>query len=556
MITRRKNECEPQKLKPGEVPDYICFPDGRKFYLSKEEKKDYLFGGECPKLCPIRNNRGNCPNVDFVTDQVVAKSTCESNPECQFISNALLNRMGPNYCIPKNQDSCKMLTASDLAKSDKQLTDSPDVCDRLNKGCIFNRGNADPKFGRDGDPTCLRGCLGSKYWNNPKYLWGGGGTREDPFRGSFFSNDLKLGPIYLEASPSEKNPNGWGGSKGNPFFGNGLLPRSLGIPYTESKGRYSPPCNRSEGDVGAFTSQATGENLAGPGCQLTSPMPQYGQPDWTYTCRCPYTSNIKVDAYAPCQDWELDQENINKRDVCKGCYIDNDKSSELYGHCVLGKTTPDTESKILGCFPDPRDPNKCRVKRMVKNTECPHFCSNDSFDPLKWKSSTQCSKQLADGCWEVNPEYNQVVSKYTSENEKLPPPYLATDKSGTKQCMGDDKSELLCQNCAQTSVKSIGSGTLYPNRSYCLVGGSQSLDTIQGTEFSNSLARKVVCPVTCNGCHSGFFNEPMLPVYKLNEASNPSSAFHNGPLFIPWIGKQASEKLRTESIKFEKNKNN
>lgn len=547
MLTHTK--CQPQKLKFGEIPDYICFPDGRKHYLSKEEKKDYEFGGKCPKICPVKNNRGSCPNVDFVSDQTVAKQQCESNADCQFLSNALFDRMGPNYCVPKKQEGCLTLTSADYAKSDKYLTDSPDVCDRLGKGCIFHRGTDDPKFGRSGDPTCLRGCLGSKYWNNPKYIWGGGGTRQDPFKGSYFSNDLQLGPIYLEASPSAKNPRGWGGPKGKPFFGNGLLPHSLGIPYTESRGEYSPPCNINEGDIGVFTSPVTGEMLAGPGCRLTPPMPQYGMKEWSYTCKCPYTGSIKVDAYAPCQDWELNQENINERDVCQGCYISNNKQSELYGHCVLGETTPDTESRLLGCFEDPNDPNKCRVKRTIEPTECPHFCSDDPFNPLKWKPVTQCSQQLTNGCWKTNPKHNRVVSRYAQDNKKLPPPYITGD---VDKCKVKDSEELdLCQNCAQTSVKSIGSGTLYPNRSYCLVGGSESLDTIQGTLFSNDISRKLLCPVTCSGCHSGFFNEPMLPKYELNEASNASSAFHNGPLFIPWIGTQANETLRTEASKFK-----
>lgn len=554
MITQRENKCEPQKLRQGEIPDYICFPDGRTHYLSREEKKDYQYGGKCPEICPIRNNRGDCPNVDYVSDTTVARNTCQSNPNCQFIGNQVFDRNGPNYCVPKTAPpgrDCIVLTEADYAKGDKALTDSPNVCDRLNKGCIFNRGNADPKIGRNADPTCLRGCLGSKYWNNPKYLWGGGGTLQDPFRGSFFNSDLQLGPIYLEASPSDKNPTGWGGPVGAPYFGNGLLPRSMGIPYTESRGQYSPPCNINEGDIGAFTTAATGEDLAGPGCRLTAPMPQYGLHDWSYTCSCPYANELKVDAYAPCQDWELNQENIQDRDICRGCYIEPNKKSDLYGHCVLGTDTPDTESRLLGCFEDPSNPDKCRVKRIVPNTDCPHFCSEDPFDPLKWKAATQCSQQFADGCWKLNPKYNKVISKLTKDTTKIAPPFIPGSALGDAKCRPKD-TDYLCQNCAQTSVKSIGSATLYPNRSYCLVGGSTSSDTIQGMEFSNDLARKLSCPATCSGCHSGFFNEPMLPVYKLNEASNPSSAFNKGILFVPWVGTQAQKELRTESKNFGK----
>ena len=100
----------------------------------------------------------------------------------------------------------------------------------------------------------------------------------DPFTGSWYNNDLEVGPKYLEEAPSAKKPNGWGGPSGSPWFGSGKLPKSLGIPYTESRGKYSPPCNLSGGDVGAFTSTTSGEVLAGPGCKLTSPQPRFGMP--------------------------------------------------------------------------------------------------------------------------------------------------------------------------------------------------------------------------------------------------------------------------------------
>lgn len=549
MITKRKNLCVPQKLRFGEVPDYICQSDGTKHYLSKEEKKDYLFGGSCPKLCDIQKiPRGGCPDVSFVSDTTVARNTCESTPNCQFIGNQVLRRDGPNYCIPKNGMDCIMPTEALLSKSDKELTDT--LCDRLNVGCIFHRGIDDPKFGRSGSPKCLRGCLGSKFWNNPNYQWGSGGTRQDPFEGSFLNSDLQLGPIYLEASPSKLKPDGWGGPKGSPYFGNGLLPRSLGIPYTESRGEYSPPCNINEGNIGAFSSAATGEQLAGPGCRLTAPMPQFGIKDWHYSCSCPYANETKVDSYNPCQDWELSQEKINVRDVCKGCYIQSNPKNSLYGHCVLGESTPDTESKLLGCFDDPNDPDKCRVKRTVDPTECPAFCSDDPFDPLKWKPVTQCSQQLTNGCWKVNPKHSKVISKTAADAGKIASPYLPGIHFGKEYCKPKNTDDL-CQNCAQTSIRSLGSGTLYPNRSYCLVGGNDSVDSIQETNFSTYLARKLTCPATCSGCHSGYFNEPMLPIYKLNEASNPSSVFNKGIIFVPWVGTQATKELQTEATKFQ-----
>lgn len=549
MITKRKNQCKPQKLAFGEIPDYMCMPDGSKYYLSKEDKKDYKFGGSCPKICPLRNNRGSCPNVDYISDTTIARQTCESQG-CNFIGNQLLDRMGPNYCVPKSQPGCITLTESDLSKSDKFLTDSQNVCDRLNKGCIFDRGIDDPQIGRNGDPTCLRGCYGSKFWNNPKYIWGQGGTMQDEYKGSFISPDLQLGPIYLEAAPSDKKKTGWGGPI--PWGGSGKLPLSLGIPYTQSKGNYSPPCNINEGDIGVFTTKTTGENLAGPGCRKTAPQPQYGIREWQYTCRCPRSAELKVDAYAPCEDFELDQENIQRRDVCEGCYIESNKDNKLYGQCVLGDPTPDTESRILGCFDDPNDPDKCRVRRVVENTQCPHFCSNDPGNPWAWKKSTQCTSQLGNKCWDVNPDYNKVRSKYAADIEAPIPMYIENkDKSSDSSC-GKKDTDYLCKNCAQTSIKSIGSGTLYPNRSYCLIGGSDTIEALNDSQYSDYLARKLSCPPTCSGCHTGFFGEPMEPVYKLSEASNPSSAFHNGIFFVPWVGNQAVNSLKQEKKNFQK----
>lgn len=552
MITIKKDKCIPEKLKIGEIPNYICLPNGNKHYLSREEKKDYQYGGRCPTLCPIKNNRGTCPNVDWVSDKTVAKNTCEKDPACQFISNAVINRNGPNYCVPKSQPGCIMLTEADLAKTDEFLTDSPDFCDRLGKGCIFNRGTGDGLTGRSGNPTCLRGCLGSKYWKNPNYMWGGGGTLQEPYKGSWFNSDLQLGPTYLEAAPSQKNPKGWGGPMGSPWFGHGKLPKSLGVPYTESKGKYTPPCNLEEGDIGVFTTQATGESLAGPGCRLTPPQPRFGLQDWSYTCRCPYLGGggeFKSDAWTPCADWELDQEKVSKRDVCEGCYIQPDKSKALYGHCVLGSETPDTESKLLGCIPDPNNPEKCRVKRTIYPTECPAFCSENPLDPLKWRKNTQCADSLAKGCWKVNPSYNKVISKEQRDLGEQASPYMKGDKYDNNYCKVKN-TDYLCRNCSQTSVKSIGSGTLYPNRSYCVVGGSENTGALSQTSYGDALARKLSCPPTCKQCATGFFGEPMKPVYKLDEAVNPSSAFSKGILFVPWVGTQAVKDLQTEAKNF------
>lgn len=539
MIT---NSCTPQSLRFGEIPDYICLPDGTKHYLSREEKKDYEYGGKCPAICPIKGDsaRRGCPNVDWVVDPVMAKNTCEANTSCQFIGNQVIDRNGPNFCVPRSQPGCLTLTEQDLLLSDKALTDSPQVCGRLERGCIFHRGTDDPETGRNGDPTCLRGCLGSKYWGNPKYLWGGGGGLKSDFSGSFLSPDLGLGPVYLEAAGSKKNPEGWGGPR--KWGGSGLLPLALGVPYTDSRGKFSPPCNLSEGDVGAFTQSATGEDLAGPGCRLTPPMPQFGQPEWSYTCNCVGGNPLRIDAWAPCAVG-----NSEGRDVCKGCHIEKDKANSLYGRCVLGEATPDTESKILGCVPTPTDPDKCRVKRIVSNVECPHFCSSNVKDPKGWLPSTQCYRELAKGCWKVNPQASEVISKQERDNDKVPTQYLP-GPVGPLECKTDD-TDFLCNNCAQTSVKTIGVGTRYPNRSYCVVGGNSQSLTID-SDFTQELARQISCPPTCGGCHSGFFGEPMKPEYRLSEAIDASSAFNRGPIFTPWVGYQAVKELDAQKAKF------
>lgn len=541
MITIKKDSCIPQRLKIGEVPNYTCLPNGDKHFLSREEKKDYLYGGKCASFCSIKNNRGKCPNVDWVSDTTVARATCQENPDCQFIGNQVFDRNGPNYCVPRQQPGCITLTEEDLSKSDKFLTESPSFCDRFGKGCIFNRGNGDGNTSRSGDPKCLRGCLGSKYWKNTDYIWGGGGTRQDPFKGSWFNSDLRLGPRYLEAAPSPNKPRGWGGPKGAPWYGKGKLPKSLGIPYTESKGKYNPPCNLEQGEIGVFSTAVTGEDLAGPGCKLTPPQTRFGMNDWSYTCRCPYLGDggeFKSDAWTPCNDWELDQENIQDRDVCEGCHIQSDSNSSLYGHCVLGEETRDTESKLLGCVEDPKNPQKCRVKRTIKPTSCPAFCSNNVNDPTAWNKSTQCSEWLAKGCWKPNPEFKNIISMTTADSGGQAQPYIRDPVLG-KNCKKKNNKEELCRNCAQTSVKSLGSSTLYPNRSYCVVGGSESAGALSDTGYGGYMARKLSCPATCSQCSSGFFGEPMEPVYNLEQAQNPSSAFSKGIIFVPWVGKQS-----------------
>ena len=540
MLTIKKDKCIPEKRKLGEniSPNYICLKNGNKHFLSKEEKKDYMYGGKCPVFCPIKNVKSSCPNVSSVLDTTVARQQCEADTNCNFIGNQIFDRMGPNYCVPKSQPGCVTLTESDLVKSDKVLTDGHEYCDRLNKGCIFNRGSGDGLYERKGEVKCIRGCLGSKYWKNPKFMWGGGDTTQDPFDGSWFNSDLKVGPKYLEAAPSKAKPNGWGGPKGSPWFGNGMLPKSLGVPYTESKGDYSPPCNLNEGDVGVFTSEGSGQNLAGPGCKLTPPMPRFGMIDWSYTCGCPYlggSGEFKPDAWEPCSDWELDQENISKRDVCEGCVISDDKNSKMFGNCVLGKKTKDTESELLGCVPDKSDPMKCRINRDIEPTECPEFCSNDVSNPYGWRKNTQCSEQLSKKFWKPNPEYKNIINLSTADLHKQAPMYIKNKGNYVSKNTDD-----LCRNCTQTSMQSGGSGTRFPTYSRCVVGGNETAGAFKDTGFGNYLARKMSCPATCRNCMKGFFGEPLEAQYDLKEATNPSSVFNKGIIFTPAnIQKQA-----------------
>jgi hypothetical protein len=541
MLTIRKDKCIPEKRKIGDPtpPNYICLSNGDKHYISKDEKKDYLYGGECPKFCPVKGVVSNCPNVAWTTDNTIARNTCEADTTCTFIANSVLDRSGPNYCIPKVQKGCITLTEADLAKSDKELTDNASYCNRYNKGCIFNRGNGDNLTTRKGEPTCLRGCLGSKYWKNPKYMWGGGDTTSDPFTGAWYNNDLEVGPKYLEESPSAANPNGWGGPSGTPWFGNGKLPKSLGIPLTESQGKYEPPCNISGGDVGVFTSSTSGELLAGPGCKLTSPQPRFGLQDWSYTCGCPYlggTGEFKPDAWEPCADWELDQEKISKRDVCTGCHILDDPESKMNGTCVLGNRTKDTESELLGCVSDPSNKSKCRINRIIEPTSCPAFCSNDTNDPYGWRKNTQCSAQLTHGCWKPNPAFRNIITKAASLLNQQSKPYVKLN-SDNKSCKTLN-TDYLCRNCAQTSMKSRGSGTKYPVSSSCVVGGNDSDLSLTDTGYSDYLARSLTCPSTCNQCMSGFFGEPLDAQYNIKEASDTSSVFRRGIIYTPSTTKQ------------------
>jgi hypothetical protein len=279
-------------------------------------------------------------------------------------------------------------------------------------------------------------------------------------------------------------------------------------------------------------------------------------PDWHYSCQCPYSSETRIDAYYPCSKLEVEQDTVNNRDVCKGCFIEKDPKSLLYGHCVLGKTEPDTESTLLGCFPDPFNPDKCRVRREVRNTECPHFCANNPELPnATWKQSTNCAKQLNQGCWNINPK-SYVYSKYERDNQprKLEPPYIPGKNFEKQQCntFREEFKQLqdLCKNCAQTSMKTMGSGTKYPNRSYCVVGGDAS--TLLNTEFTNELAQQIMCPGTCKSCTTGFFGEPLNPEYKLYEASNDSSAFNKGIFYVPFVGSTANKKLTIDKNKFDK----
>ena len=142
--------CVEQKLKFGQVPDYIC-KNGKKHYLSKEEKKDYQYGGPLPVICPLI--RGDCPDISGIVDTHEARDTCNKNDKCQFIGNQVLVRGGPNHCVPKSQPNCITLTEHQLTKDDKELTDDPNVCNRMGVGGIFDRGTGDNTYTRKGDPT-------------------------------------------------------------------------------------------------------------------------------------------------------------------------------------------------------------------------------------------------------------------------------------------------------------------------------------------------------------------------------------------------------------------
>ena len=506
MIRILKDRCVPDTPRPGEPPNYTCLPNGDVHYFSRDEKKSFLFGGECPKLCPIKNVPGNtCPDVAAEADPALAKSRCEVNQQCHFIGRALFgDPLGPNYCVPEQQKGCITLTSADLVQSDQHLTDG--ACDRLGKGCVFNRGTGDGKTSRRGDVTCIKGCQGTKYWKNPKYMWGGGSG----FIGAWQNSDLKVGPKYLEAAPTPDHLEGWGGK--------GRLPSVLGEAYTESRGARSPPCNINDGDVGAFT--GSGDELAGPGCTLTPPDSRSGQHDWSYTCRCPYLGDgdvgeFRPDAWTPCADSEFQQDfSSDRRDVCSGCMITD-------GECVLGTATKDTESEILGCVPGTPGVN-CRVNRTIQPTQCPAFC----LSPQKnkgWVETSQCAKALKANAWIPNPSYKLT----TSVNEKRAPMYVKGPGTYTNNLKDNDD---LCRNCAQTPMESIGSGTLYPNRSRCVVGGSD----LSGD--NTDITRKIMCPATCRQCHSGYFGEPLEAKYSLKEASSPSSAFSSGILYVPWKG--------------------
>jgi hypothetical protein len=50
------------------------------------------------------------------------------------------------------------------------------------------------------------------------------------------------------------------------------------------------------------------------------------------------------------------------------------KDKSLFGHCILGEETPDTES-TSGCVPDDNDPQKCRT--VPGNCSCPAFSTKN-----------------------------------------------------------------------------------------------------------------------------------------------------------------------------------
>ena len=111
-----KKLCEPPKLDKFELPEYICLPNGKKQYLSKEQKKDLIYGGELPRICEPTNTyningvQGVCPDMTGISDVNIARRTCQTDPNCHFIGNSVLDRMGPNYCNsihPPAGDDCR-----------------------------------------------------------------------------------------------------------------------------------------------------------------------------------------------------------------------------------------------------------------------------------------------------------------------------------------------------------------------------------------------------------------------------------------------------------------
>jgi hypothetical protein len=466
---------------PDYSPEFVM-KNGKKHYLNKVEKKDFIFGGPLPKLCNIFEHKF-CPDVRNELDKNEAKNSCLVKPGCQFISKAGLDKNGPHYCYPEKQKGCKSLTEDDLKREDDELTDHPKVCNRYGVGGIFNRGLGDDTSSPKSNPSCLRGCQGSKFWKNKNFMWGSGGSSKSHFKGSWEFPDLELGPIYLEAAPSKSKPDGWGGE--------GKLPKSLSETYTKYKGNYSPPCNLNE-DV------FTDELLAGPGCILTAPD-SYNK-KWHYTCNC----NNSVDSWKPCVSSEIE----NDRDVCEGCRIQD-------GNCVLGEKTEDTETEILGCESDNSNSNDCRVKRIINPLQCPSFCSKNS----KWLKSTQCHKSLSEEYWLNNPEASKILSKKDIENNKGFPAYIINKNKKEKvdNKFITDLHEDLCKNCRQTPEY------------HC---------TVNGVSVDKELSRKIICPPTCKNCIKGIHGEPLDSFYD-EEKKNI--------IYFPWKGKYAIDALIIEN---------
>lgn len=411
-----------------------------------------------PVLCPIAEYEGECAAFAPGED-------CNANDQCQTTAG---------FCVPKSVPGCISLTDTDLELTDNQLTDSPQVCNRYVTGMIFNRGQGDGVTDRQGDPKCIKGCEGSKYWKNPAYMWGGGVS----YDGSWNNNGLQMGPKYLEAAPTAEYPSGWGGE--------GKLPESLGVPYTLSMGDMTPPCNVSGGGPGG---------LAGPGCVLTAPDPRFGRDEWSYTCGCPYlggTGQFRTDADKPCMDHELDQESLFARDVCESCHI-------LDGECVLGSPEQDTKSEILGCIPSATQ--DCSVVRTVKPTQCPSFCKTMSD---KWSISTKCAEQLGSGNWKPNP----LAKKTRSMVDPPVASYIPAPKDPQAANQMELKVEIpdQCRNCAQTPMREGPRD--YPVFSTCTVGG---------TVVDSNNKASVTCPSTCPQCMTGYFGEPLEAHYDPNQ---------------------------------------